>query len=915
MNRAYELFLLMFNISLLHNRDRMIELFIEGIHEIFPDINLGYYRDDENNSRQEYELRTKSGSYGYMKLSGSEKTDEAYLKIITSAVQMLAIFIENLEYGERLGGEKKKLENLAALQMEELKQTIGDLEDSRRASVNIIEDLSLEIEKRKQAEERIKESEKKYRYLFDNMTHGVFYQLADGSLTDINQAGLDLFGISLDSFLGRTSYHPEWKVVDEEMNLLEPENYPSVVALRTGAFYSNVVGVYNPLIKDYKWLNVSAKPEFRPDDAKPFRVFVTMHDITERKHALEELKIISSFNQAILESVPNIIMEVDSNKVYRWANRAGYDFFGLDVIGKEAAYYFEGDQDTYRSVEPLFRGQGDNIYIESWQRRRDGEKRLMAWRCKVLINNRGEISGVLSSASDITESRLSEIALRKSEGKFRNLFENSPLGKSMTSVDGQMFVNKSFCDLTGYSQEELNAMSWKVITHPEDIETTEEVTNLLLQGKNDRLRFEKRYLAKSGSIIWADVSVFLQRDEDGNPLYFITTINDLTQKKKLEAERFRLLDIIDSSLNEIYIFNSENLKFEYANKGALRNIGYSSEEMLSLTPVDIKPGYTEESFRKLVKPLLSGKSKLIAIETIHRRKDGSEYPVEIHLQLYKNASDSLFFAFINDITERKIADEAIRKLNEELEDRVRLRTSQLEAANKELEAFSYSVSHDLRAPLRAIHSFTSILKEDYENILGDEGRRLCNIIESSSVRMGTLIDDLLSFSRLGRNSMNYSYIKMGKLALDIYNEITTPGEREKTALSINAIPDAEGDASMLRQVISNLLSNAIKYSSRVEKPEIELGFSRGDNETIYYVKDNGVGFDMKYSNKLFGVFQRLHTDKEFEGNGVGLAIVKRIIKRHGGRVWAESEPGKGSVFFFTLPVDPQNSDLPEKDFS
>ena len=577
-------------------------------------------------------------------------------------------------------------------------------------------------------------------------------------------------------------------------------------------------------------------------------------------------------------------------------------FFGDDVLGREASFYFVGVQETYNIMDTLFRNQDDIAYVESWQRRKDGEARLLAWRCKSLRDENGNLRGILSSASDITSLRQYEKEVLESEKKFRDLFENSPLGNSIADINGIIYVNRSFCDMLGYSPEELNNKNWREITHPDDISPNEEVLQMLLDGKVDRFRFEKRYFHRKGNLVWAEISIFLQRDEKGEPLYFMSTINDITERKKLERERFRLLDLIDSSLNEMYIFNPEDLKFEYVNRGALKNLGYTLREIQKLTPLDIKPELDYDTFRVYLNPLLSGKRKLTVFETVHRRKNGTVYPVEVHLQLYNKNESSLFFAVIYDITERKAADEAIRKLNEELEERVVQRTAQLEAANRELEAFSYSVSHDLRAPLRAIHSFTSILKNDYEGQLGEEGGRICRIIEDSSVRMGTLIDDLLSFSRVGRSGISFSPINMRAIVRKVYEEITTEEDRNRITFRTKSLANATGDASLIRQAVANLLSNAVKYSSKKEQPVITVTSELMEDEIIYSVTDNGVGFNMKYVDKLFNVFQRLHSDREFEGNGVGLAIVQRIVARHGGRVWAESEPGEGSKFSFSLPV-------------
>jgi signal transduction histidine kinase len=245
----------------------------------------------------------------------------------------------------------------------------------------------------------------------------------------------------------------------------------------------------------------------------------------------------------------------------------------------------------------------------------------------------------------------------------------------------------------------------------------------------------------------------------------------------------------------------------------------------------------------------------------------------------------------------------VQRHADELEQHVAERTAQLESTNKELEAFAYSVSHDLRAPLRAIDGFTRILVEDYGPSLDAEGERVCAVISNNTRRMGQLIDDLLAFSRLSRADMQSTPIDMEALAEAAFRQLTTPESRERIEFRRGRLPPAVGDPTLIGQVWMNLLSNALKFSSGRERAIVEVGCqsSDGERERVYYVRDNGAGFDMRYAGKLFGVFQRLHSEREFEGTGVGLAIVQRMIHRHGGRVWGEGEVDKGATFFFTLP--------------
>jgi PAS domain S-box-containing protein len=280
------------------------------------------------------------------------------------------------------------------------------------------------------------------------------------------------------------------------------------------------------------------------------------------------------------------------------------------------------------------------------------------------------------------------------------------------------------------------------------------------------------------------------------------------------------------------------------------------------------------------------------------RKDGSEFPAEISLSPIQTEEGALVSTAIRDVTERKRREEHIQELNQELTKR----SAALEATNKELEAFAYSISHDLRAPLRHMVGFTELLYKKGSASLDEKGRRYLGMILDSAKRMGELIDDLLDFSRIGRAETRETLVSLEQLVKEVQSEVWHQTEGREVTWKVGSLPELYGDRSMLKVALVNVISNSIKFTRTRPDAEIEIGSERANGNVVVFVRDNGVGFDMKYVNKLFGVFQRLHGAQDFEGTGIGLATVQRIIHRHGGRVWAEGQVGAGATFYLSFPT-------------
>ncbi|MCF6240459.1 MAG: ATP-binding protein [Bacteroidales bacterium] len=405
----------------------------------------------------------------------------------------------------------------------------------------------------------------------------------------------------------------------------------------------------------------------------------------------------------------------------------------------------------------------------------------------------------------------------------------------------------------------------------------------------------------------------------------------------MDKDKYLYNNVMEYSINEIYLFDAYTWRFVHANEAARNNLGYSMEELQTLTPLDLKPEHTQDTFAELLKYLHTGEKEKIIFETVQQRKNKSLYHVEVHLELLNFGLKPLFLAIILDLTERRKNERKQNEFRKNLENLVESRTQELEIqteqlkksqkamiylledvnmarkelqetnralqlANEDLEAFSYSVSHDLKAPLRAIEGFLKIIMAKYSEYIDDEGKELFSLIFNNLSRMKELIDGLLQFSHIQRKKIIYSEINIEQIFKKVYDELSSDIDPRKYRFYMKKLPACKGNINLIERVITNILSNAIKYSDTDRKTIIEVSAKEKHNTIIYAVKDNGIGFDMKYADKIFNVFQRLHTVEEYQGTGIGLSLVKRIITKHGGKIWVESEKGKGTTFYFSLPA-------------
>jgi PAS domain S-box-containing protein len=414
---------------------------------------------------------------------------------------------------------------------------------------------------------------------------------------------------------------------------------------------------------------------------------------------------------------------------------------------------------------------------------------------------------------------------------------------------------------------------------------------------------------RDGSEIPVDISLASLRGSSSGIV--VAVIRDMTEKLAADQRLARLSAIVEFADDAIIGQTLDGI-VETWNPAAERLYGYTAAEAVGMpVSVLVPPGHVND-VTEILDRVRRGEP-VSQYDTMRMGKGGRVVSVMVSASPIFDARGVLLGAttIARDMTEGKRAEAAIRKLNVRLQRRVAERTSELTDAVEELESFSYSVAHDLRAPLRAIDGFSQILLEEYDGVIDDEGRRLIGVIRQATRDMGGLIDDLLAFSRIGRQPLQSVEIDMAQLMQSVGRDLRAQHAEREVAIDVGGLPPARGDATLVRQVVVNLLSNAVKFTAPRDHARIEVGGERDGDDCRYWVRDNGVGFDETYADKLFQVFQRLHPT-DFEGTGVGLAIVHRVVTRHGGRVWADGSVGKGATFWFTLPAStrPESGAVP-----
>ena len=496
--------------------------------------------------------------------------------------------------------------------------------------------------------------------------------------------------------------------------------------------------------------------------------------------------------------------------------------------------------------------------------------------------------------------------LKESESRFHRLVADVK-DYSIIMLDTKGVVvswNKGAEEIKGYNESEIIGEHFSVFYTEEDKEINRSESLLNEALKNIRVQDEGWRVRKDKSLFWADVVITATFDENKVHVGFSEVTRDQTLKRsfqeKLEMSEKRFREFMESAPDAMIIANEEG-NIIYSNLQAHKLFGYSKKELITINVEELIP----ENYREIHKEfrheyMKSPKLRMMGsgMELKGLKKDGKEFPIEISLSPIMTEQELLVSASIRDKTVAKKAHEEIELLNSTLEKR----NEEILMSNKELESFSYSVSHDLVAPLRTVTGFSNILLKKHSDNLNDEGKRVVNVIVKHTNKMDKLIQDILKFSMLSRTNVSFTKLDLQSLFREAYqNLIQAESDERDIDFKVGTLPFVKGDRPTMMQAVTNLVSNALKYTRFKEKAVINVGYLETEGENTIFIRDNGVGFDDRHLDKLFGVFQRLHSNDEFEGTGVGLAIVQRIIQRHHGKIWAESKIDQGAIFYFQIP--------------
>ena len=729
--------------------------------------------------------------------------------------------------------------------------------------------------------------------LLDQLPVPMFYKARDGRYLGVNKAWEELFGLKRESFVGK-------QVAD-----LYPHN-PEIAALHA--------------VKDRElWERPGSQsyeiPIVTPDGRRRDTVYYkatfpgglvgAILDVTARRQAEAALRDSEERWRATVDSASEGMLIYDHSLAIVSANRAAERILRLSAaeligkpgftsilpcIGEDGAPLSPEARPTRITIRTGKPQTGCVIGIQ----RPDGAVTWLSVNTAFLRRaDETDYYGLVSTVSDITAQHDAEKRLKESEQRFRHTFELAGSGMAHIGMDRRFTrVNRRLCEILGYSEDELLKLTGRQISHPDDLDIINEQRPRLYQGEVDRIELEKRYLRKDGSVVWVHFTMTVERDAHGKPLYEIAVYEDITEQLEMqlrlresEARFRRTFELAASGICHV-----RDGRFVRVNRSLCEIFGYAEGELLGRLVKDLSHPEDREVSEAPRERIRRGEVDSARFEKRYLRADGAVIWCEVAVALVRDAYGAPQYevAIFDDVSDRKKAEGRLREAHEELQ-----------RSNAELEQFAYVASHDLQEPLRMVASYTQLLERRYESRLDGDAREFMAYIVDGASRMKQLIEDLLAYSRVGTKGADFKMVNAEEALKRALFNLRAAIQEAGAVVTNDPMPTLPADEVQLGQLLQNLMGNALKFRS-ASVPRIHIGVAESALEYTFEVRDNGIGIEPQYYERIFMVFQRLHNKGEYPGTGIGLAICKKVVERHGGRIWVESRAGAGSSFYFTL---------------